>query len=199
MARSTNDCWIGAACEYCGLEWERGATGKRLRFDPTDDAIVCARGFGCARRRPEHERFVLVNGRKRKQYLLDGYWYREQQLADLTEVSRQCVHWRLAAGWTVADALLPSYDRGSTSRTTEYKRRVSVALRRAGGTPSKVTLSDTRGRPPKYAESGVSLARRFGKATAVVYRRLHAHGYEEVLRWLLAETRGQNDSTEVAA
>lgn len=199
MARPTNDCWFGAACEYCGLEWTRDAIGKRLRFDPADDAIVCARGFGCARRRPEHEREVLVGGRKRKQYLLEGHWYREQQLADLAELSRQCIHERLAAGWTVSDALLPPYERGPVSLTTEYKRRITVALQRAGGTPTRVVQSDVRGRPRKYAEPVESIAQRFGKAPTVIYKHLRAHGYEETIRRLAAATRGANDSREVAA
>lgn len=197
--RRVHECWIGAACEYCGLRWERGTVGKLLRFDMADDAIVCERGFGCARRRPEHERVMVKRGIERRQYLLDGHWYSETQLADLAELSRQCVGKRLEAGWTVADALLPVYDRGHLSRSSDYKRLCSLALRRAGGAPAKVNPTVVRGRPRKYGESITALAQRFGKAPATIYKRILSHGYDAAIRRLLAETQTANDAQEVAA
>lgn len=199
MARTPGEPWIGAACEYCGLRWEHGARKKPLRFDLKDDAIVCQRGVGCARRRTEHERVAIVRGRRRKQYWLDGYWYTATQLADLAELPHQCVRERLDQGWCVRDAILPRYDRGHESRSREFKRRITVALLRAGGTPSRVYATDVPGRRSKYGLSFAKIARTVGKSETAVGARIRKLGFNAGLASLVAEARAANDTKRRAA
>lgn len=199
MGRAQGEPWIGAACEYCGLRWEEGARKKPLRFDLKVDAIVCQRGVGCARRRPEHERVALVRGRQRRQYWLEGYWYTATQLADLGELPNQCVRERLDQGWCARDAILPRHDRGRESRSREFKRRITVALQRAGGTPLRVHATDVRGRPSKYGVAFAEIARTVGKSRSAVGDRIRKHGFNAGLASLIAEARAANDSTRRAA
>ena len=111
-------------CEYCG----RVATekGRTWRYDWDLDAVVCARGKGCSRRKPGHEREARCEtGQRTREYLgNDGCWYTLQQIADLAETTQDAAYQRMSHGWTVEDAIRP--------RERVYERpRYYARLRRA--------------------------------------------------------------------
>jgi len=89
-------------CDYCG---QAGA----WRYDYDDDAIVCARGEGCSKRRPEDER--LVRGQRGAMTIeyraRSGWWYSARQIAALAEITQAAAYQRMRAGWTVEDAIRP--------------------------------------------------------------------------------------------
>ncbi len=91
---------VRASCDYCGADGQH-------RYDVEADAIVCARGAGCSRRRPEDERTAkLPSGNWSRQYRhTDGYWYTLQEVADLAGITTDAAYQRMRAGWTVADAI----------------------------------------------------------------------------------------------
>lgn len=135
----TFSTWIGARCEYCGAKWTAESRGKPLTYDFADDAISCTRGYGCARRRPEHERRGPRSSTRAqlvvRQYLLDGHWYTVEELAALAGVPRARMAARLDLGWHVAEAISPSRVKG---RPAGHWARSAIALARAGGSPRRV-------------------------------------------------------------
>ena len=110
---------VRASCDYCGADGQH-------RYDAKSDALVCGRGAGCSRRRPEDERAAkLPSGNWSRQYRhTDGYWYTLQQIADLAGITTDAAYQRMRAGWTVADAI---EDISQQPATAQLVRRALAA------------------------------------------------------------------------
>jgi hypothetical protein len=111
-------------CDYCGRA--SAEVGRTWRYDYDADAIVCARGEGCSRRRPEDERIARGRTVPTREYRdRAGYWHSIQQIADLAEITYPAAYQRMRSGWTVEDAIRP---RESTRARPQYFSRLRRAL-----------------------------------------------------------------------
>lgn len=140
MARKrTGEHWVGVECVACGAECKsaRDAESFSFRIGKTkrEDSIACARGRGCNRRKPSDERRPHP---RRVEYKHGGYWFSAEQLARANDVSAYLVRSRLAAGWTVADAIGPRASSGvALARSkSDYETRSALAVIAAGGAGS---------------------------------------------------------------
>lgn len=119
-------------CEYCGRM--SAEVGRTWRYDYDEDAITCARGEGCSRRRPENEREARCHrGQRTREYRdLHGHWWTIQQIADVADISRAAAYQRMIAGWTVEDATRPRlHSHGRPQYHTRLRRALTQALQEA--------------------------------------------------------------------
>jgi len=134
--RKTGEYWVGVECVSCGAECKsaRDAEAFSFRIGKTerDDSIACARGHGCNRRKSSDERTISA---RRTEYLYRGSWFSPTQLARAHDLRANLVAQRLAAGWTVADAIGPRVSCGIklASSRADYETRSALAVIAAGG------------------------------------------------------------------
>ena len=119
-------------CEYCNA---KPLKPRDLTVSMTELALVCSRGFGCARRRPEHER---KRGGHRE-FLLDGHWYTIGELAALASQSRQTIHSRIKHGWPM-EAVIGGFEKKYNA--DDYRTTREDVLRRLKNGEESVKRSE---------------------------------------------------------
>jgi len=144
-------------CAWCSARWSDGA-----ELEVIGRTIQCMRGHGCARRPDAHER--TRDGHR--EYLLDGYWYRQSVLSKMAGVDPRLVSDRLRKGWPVRDAMLPSLGKVGPTR-----RRRRVAIVAVLTTPGSVV----------DPESMASRARALGISAASFYERVYRYGLQAAI------------------